>query len=537
MKYIANSMSRERIVWCALLTIIVFAGILRYGLLSIPLQRDEGEYAYAAQLILQGVPPYEEVYTMKLPGAYAAYAMLLSVFGQTAAGIHTGLLIINAITIIAVFLLAKQFMNSLSSVVSAASFALLSVSQPAQGVFLNAEHFVILFATIGLCVMLRALAGTSMSMLFAAGLLLGICFTMKQHGIAFIAFAGLYIVFNSSIQRPFQYRGLALNLLSFGSGVITVFTFLLIIIALSGVFKSFWFWTVDYAQAYISLVHPEQAWQNFIGSAAPIVKSAPLLWALISFGLFALMSKRTVKHHRVFLVLYVFFSLLSICPGFYFRPHYFLLLLPCSSLLAGMAISILMDFLSRFSFKIMKIGIPITLSVVCASQLIYQQYDYLFSMTPFQVTRSTYGPNPFFESVQIAEFIRQRTNKDDHVAILGSEPQIYFYSKRRSASGYVYMYPLMENHDFALQMQKDFIKDVETKKPKYLVFVNVFTSWLRRQDSNLMVFDWFNNYQEKYFRQVGLIELFPERALYHWEPHTKWPASSEFWVAVFERVT
>jgi hypothetical protein len=39
-----------------LLAIILFAAI-RYRLRAMPLERDEGEYAYAGQLILQGIPP------------------------------------------------------------------------------------------------------------------------------------------------------------------------------------------------------------------------------------------------------------------------------------------------------------------------------------------------------------------------------------------------------------------------------------------------------------------------------------------------
>ena len=51
-----------------------------------PLERDEGEYAYAGQLILQGIPPYELAWNMKFPGVYVAYAALMSVFGQIAGG-------------------------------------------------------------------------------------------------------------------------------------------------------------------------------------------------------------------------------------------------------------------------------------------------------------------------------------------------------------------------------------------------------------------------------------------------------------------
>ena len=70
--------------WCTL-AIIVFGVILaiRIGLLGIPLERDEGEYAYAGQLMLQGIPPYKLAYSMKFPGTYAAYALIMSIFGQT----------------------------------------------------------------------------------------------------------------------------------------------------------------------------------------------------------------------------------------------------------------------------------------------------------------------------------------------------------------------------------------------------------------------------------------------------------------------
>ena len=42
--------------------------LVRMRLVDLPLERDEGEYAYAGQLLLQGVPPYELAYNMKFPG-------------------------------------------------------------------------------------------------------------------------------------------------------------------------------------------------------------------------------------------------------------------------------------------------------------------------------------------------------------------------------------------------------------------------------------------------------------------------------------
>ena len=66
-----------------LLAILLLTAAVRIRLVDVPLERDEGEYAYAGQLILQGAPPYRHVYNMKMPGIYAGYALLEAAFGET----------------------------------------------------------------------------------------------------------------------------------------------------------------------------------------------------------------------------------------------------------------------------------------------------------------------------------------------------------------------------------------------------------------------------------------------------------------------
>jgi hypothetical protein len=94
--------------WLVVLIILGFTGAIRFRLLDMPLERDEGEYAYIGQLILQGIPPYELAYNMKLPGADYAYAAGMAVFGQTPAGIHLTLIVASSLTIMFVFLLGKK---------------------------------------------------------------------------------------------------------------------------------------------------------------------------------------------------------------------------------------------------------------------------------------------------------------------------------------------------------------------------------------------------------------------------------------------
>jgi hypothetical protein len=69
---------------------ILGASAIRLRLVSMPLERDEGEYAYAGQLILEGHPPYERLYNMKWPGTYYAYAVIEAICGQSIAGFRVG---------------------------------------------------------------------------------------------------------------------------------------------------------------------------------------------------------------------------------------------------------------------------------------------------------------------------------------------------------------------------------------------------------------------------------------------------------------
>src|SRR3954463_13812780 len=96
----ANSSSHRLWPWLLVLLIVLGVESVRFHLLTMPLVSDEGEYAYAGQLILQGVPPYEQAYNMKLPGTYYAYAVGMALFGQTISGVHLTWILATGLTIV-----------------------------------------------------------------------------------------------------------------------------------------------------------------------------------------------------------------------------------------------------------------------------------------------------------------------------------------------------------------------------------------------------------------------------------------------------
>ena len=49
---------------------------------------------------------------------------------------------------------------------------------------------------------------------------------------------------------------------------------------------------------------------------------------------------------------------------------------------------------------------------------------------------------------------------ETQLAILDSEPEIYFYSRCQAATGFIYTYPLMEEHAYALKLQRQMIDEI-----------------------------------------------------------------------------
>jgi hypothetical protein len=84
------------------------------------------------------------------------------------------------------------------------------------------------------------------------------------------------------------------------------------------------------------------------------------------------------------------------------------------------------------------------------------------------------------EAQEVARVVSQLTRPDERVLVLGSEPEICFYARRRSATGFIYMYSLMEEHEHAAELRRRMMREVDERAPDVIVYVAVPGSWARR---------------------------------------------------------
>ena len=171
---------------------------------------------------------------------------------------------------------------------------------------------------------------------------------------------------------------------------------------------------------------------------------------------------------------------LSTCPGLQFRPHYFIVLLPPVAIFSAVAGSQLLDFAQRSMMTHRSDGRPaprpwlaIVLLVAVGALIVWPQREFFFQRTPAQACRAVYGPEPFVESPAIAAYISRHSTPDQTMVVLGSEPQLYFYAGRHSATGYIFTYALMEHQPFAERMRQEMCHEVEAAKAEFLVLVDI----------------------------------------------------------------
>jgi dolichyl-phosphate-mannose-protein mannosyltransferase len=524
-----------RFGWCVL-AVIIFGLVLtiRIRLLGIPLERDEGEYAYAGQLMLQGIPPYKLAYNMKFPGIYAAYAVIMSIFGQTILGIHLGLLLVNAVTIALIYLLGRRLINSTAGITAATSYAVLSVSPSVLGLAAHATNFVMLPALGGTLLILKVYDSgrSAFGRLFASGLLFGLAVLMKQPGAFFVVFAAIYLILKE-LHRGWKQPGLVPRILIFTAGVILPFGITCLMLSRAGVFRQFWFWTIDYARQYGSIVPLNRAPEIFFRSTREVIGVSWALWILAGIGAVAGLLDQRIRANAIFLLGFLLFSALALFPGFYFRYHYFILVLPAVSLLVGVGISKLSDVLTGRMIVVRVI--PIFLLGVAVSLPILWNKKILFKASPVEACRFIYPESPFPASVRIADYLREHTTRDARIAVLGSEPQIYFYSQRHSATGYIYTYALMEPQKYARAMQEEMIRETEGADPKYLVSVVMNDSWLERPGSDRLIFTWANEYTGQNYAAAGFVNITPTDTDYYFGDIPSSVGTLKNYILIYER--
>jgi hypothetical protein len=299
-----------------------------------------------------------------------------------------------------------------------------------------------------------------------AGLLLGFAFTVKQPSVVFILFSiGVLMLGDGSfLQKTGRAFVLGLaSLLPFGAIVAYFYA--------QGRFDDFWLWTFTMPTAQTvsaddSLFYLKTLVPRMIGNHW-------LFWGLGLLSLGTLPFSNFPKSSKYWAVGLLILSILSAAIGLGFMPHYFIPAIPWAAL--GIAASL---FWLVEKFASGNKGLLATLAAFLIFVPVLMNFDYFFKPNYPQILEKCYPWNGFAEAKAVSMELKKRLKPGERIAILGSEPEINYYTGTEHCSPQLYMYPVIREHKLKQQFQQQFLRNLAECDAKYVVLTASEASWM-----------------------------------------------------------
>ncbi len=507
--------ARTGLLVVALIAVMTCA--VRYRLIDIPLERDEGGFAYMGRLILDGVPPYTQAYDYKPPGLYLTYAASIALFGGGASGIHAALLLASLGSMALLYYLVRWWSDATGAAVSAFLLSVLLVSPSLLGFAAHATHFVVFWALLG-CLLLEwhIRAGGAWRAL-AAGAAFCCSALMKQPGVFFLLF-GLALPFATRRDRGARLREPIVTAGLLTGGFLVPLAGTVAWLGASGALDGFLYWNFTYpsmvaggASATGLLPRVFRVGVLAMGNFLPV-------WVAAVAGFMYMMSVRGNAGARTRIALLGACSVAALFAGYETRSHYFVLVLPAIAASAGLAVSSLAGLLRPPTFRGLVVAVPCLLAGIG----VVGDRQYFFIEDPATISRSIYRPNQFADAERVAAFIRAGTSDTDRVAILGSEPEILFLAGRRSATRHIFANFLNERHGLKERMEAEMIREIDSVGPAMIVLMNQPFSWGALPGDDWSIIRWAKEYLARHYVLAGTVTPdSPQSSKFRWEEEAR----------------
>jgi 4-amino-4-deoxy-L-arabinose transferase-like glycosyltransferase len=164
---------------------------LRLPFIGVPLNADEGGYAYVAQRWLDGRGHlYDDLWISRPQGIFLAYGVIFRTLGTTVEAIHLGAWVVGLATTLFVWLFARDWLGRRAGIAAALVFTLINGSPYLEGYTANAEVFMALPAAAAAWLLLRwARRGGGRGTLVAVGMLAATATLLKPSGVVMLPVA------------------------------------------------------------------------------------------------------------------------------------------------------------------------------------------------------------------------------------------------------------------------------------------------------------------------------------------------------------
>lgn len=458
------------------LVLAVAMGALQWNWFAMPLERDEGEYAYAAWLMRTGKGvPYRDSFLQKPPMIVYTYGLVEALApGSDKVGFRVAGFLAALATAGLVWRLGKRDFGGHAGGCGAWLWVVfLQQLTMFCSVAANVEKFMVA-PMLGA----MALAGNGERRGWrwaAAGTLAGMAVLFKPICVPVLGVYFLLACWGRTKKEWGRtaacWGWLALGgTLAVGAGVAWF--------AWKGALGDLWECTVEYTGAYAGMVG--SPWLR--GAAWLAVAGHWKAWLVLGLAAAGFCGRERAGW-RWGAVFAVAWAVAMSDPN----GHYYVMALPLAAIGAGAAIERTVAWCGGAGRWVGAAGI----AAVSAAMMTGTE-SVAWRCTPRQLAAGLYSENPFVEAEEAGRMVSQLCGEDETVHIVGSEPEILWYARRKGTTRFDIAYPMTLPTRFAAGYQREALAALEREPPAVVVVASthwgfggpaeVFADYLRRME-------------------------------------------------------
>jgi hypothetical protein len=444
---------------------------LRWNSYNAPLIRDEGEYAYAAQLLTHGLLPYEHAFIQKPPMVFYSYALANLLLPDL---FWAPRLLAYGFAALATVLLGYIARLEFGKGVALPAMWLVTpmILLPGVGEFTaNTEMFMLLplLATVAVYIRSRH-RGHRPKYWLGAGFLgvTTLCYKYTALPILVFVFAVWSV---EQWQQTRDAKRLGQSWLAAVLGAVPAFILELGFFLAHDGGARLWECTVLFNRYYVAS-HTfgitylwskfgffwSNWWFLFFIPCAVWLRPAPRVWFWLGMFICAIFATGASTYEQ-----------------------YYITLMPFWALLSAVGIRALASRITAGSVRPARWAGGLVTAVVMLL-VIRSDVPWLIC-APKQFSRVRMNGFPFIGAPVVARHVAELSSPDDLIFVAGSEPQILYYARRFSDTRFITVYALMIPTAVTRKYQREAIDDLLEHPPKLIVGVETFNSWVWQDET------------------------------------------------------
>jgi hypothetical protein len=469
-------------LWLAVIgTALVLAQTLSFGF-----GYDHGIMGYMGWAILHGYRPYTDIWEIQFPGGVLVHAFVIAIGGTSALSLRVFDWVVQILTAVLIFSLAKRLGGPRAGTVSALLYA---TTYAAGGYYHTAQRdgFIVPLLLLGVWSLWRYALKPKARWIIVAGISLGtMCIFRPTYMLLIAALMGYVLIAPSSSHRSLLLR--FRDILWLAPLCALPMVLVIVVLAYNGELSTFF-----RILSVGSVIYPpmERVSAHYVLNFA--ARSAPqVLWAGTAMSaLVPAIRKRLWPYCSLWITLgtCMLIRLLELKDYLYqYWPLY-----ACGSVMAGAGLNFGVTALVRSAqlpqrWKrtaiVLITGMVMLWPIYYAGGLLLGLRTAVPSLRQRSASRYSYQSlvADSADQAEVARYLHEHTNPMDTIQLWGAEPGILYAAGRFSASRFLETVPFLceggafftqceRNRVFAVQQswKNEFLESMETQCPLYIV--------------------------------------------------------------------